>query len=66
MIRLRFTGKCTFWSPVLIVRLSSSRSLRSLSHSSSSRARFSAELARSFTCASDIHPRPKPGSSGSM
>ena len=66
MIRLRFTGRCTFGSPLSIVLRSSSRSLRSVSHSSSSNALFSAELARSFTCASDIHPRPKPDSSGSM
>ena len=42
-----------------------SRSAHTCSHSESSSARFSTELARSFACASDIQPFPKLGSSGS-
>ena len=51
---------------MLITFRSSSRSAHTCSHSRSSRALLSTELARSFACASDIHPRPNPGSSGSM
>ena len=65
MMRLRFTGRCTLGSPVLITLRISSRSAHTCSHSASSNARFSTELARSNACDSDMYPAPNPGSSGS-